>query len=100
VGKSYSFKGYTTDPNKDQIFYTFDWGDGSTSKTNLVNSGTLVRMPHTWSQAGTYFVRVMAKDSNDAESLGSSAKTVKIYNVVAKAEKTVPRKKACPCSEK
>ena len=33
VGKSYSFTGYTTDPNRDQIFYTFDWGDGSTSQT-------------------------------------------------------------------
>ena len=100
VGKSYSFTGYTTDPNKDQIVYTFDWGDGSTSKTNLVNSGTSMRMSHTWSLAGTYSVKVRAKDSNDAESLWSSVKTVKIYNVAAKAEKTEPRKKACPCSEK
>ena len=99
VGKSYSFKGYTTDPNRDQIFYTFDWGDGSTSKTNLVNSGTSVSMPHTWSLAGTYLVQVMAKDSNDAESLWSSAKTVKIYNIAAQAEKTGQRKKACPCSK-
>jgi hypothetical protein len=81
VNKSYSFTGYTTDPNRDQIFYTFDWGDNSTSKTNLVNSGTSVRMPHAWSLAGTYAVRVMATDHNDAASIWSASKTVKVYDV-------------------
>jgi hypothetical protein len=108
VGKSYSFKGSTTDPNKDQIFYTFDWGDGSTSQSNLVNSGTSVLMPHTWSQAGTYQVKVMATDSNNAASLYSTAKKVKIYassrglkarpSTAAKAEEAGQRKKTCPCS--
>ncbi|MCX6673129.1 MAG: PKD domain-containing protein [Methanothrix sp.] len=109
VGKSYSFKGYTTDLNKDQIFYTFDWGDGSTSQTDLVNSGTSVRVSHTWSLAGTYLVRVMATDSNEAASLWSTSKTVKIYNasrrslaslsLAAKTEKAGQGKKTCPCSK-
>jgi hypothetical protein len=110
VGKSYSFTGYTTDPNLDQIFYTFDWGDGSTSQTNQVNSGTSARISHTWSQAGTYPVRVMATDGNEAVSLWSTTKNVRIYDasrrskakpsVAAKAEKTKQGKKTCPCSKK
>ncbi|MBN1236296.1 MAG: PKD domain-containing protein, partial [Methanotrichaceae archaeon] len=39
VGKSYSYLGYASDPDRDQIFYTFDWGDGNTTQTDLVNSG-------------------------------------------------------------
>jgi PKD domain len=110
LNKPYSFAGYTTDPNRDQIFYTFDWGDGSTSKTNLINSGTSVRMPHTWGLAGTYSVRVMATDSNNAVSPWSSSKTVKVYNAsrrpkvkssdAAKAEKPGQARKTCPCSER
>ncbi len=110
VGKSYSFTGYTTDSNRDQIFYTFDWGDGSTSQTNLVNSGTSGRVSHTWSQAGTYSVRVMATDSNEAVSPWSTTKNVRIYDAsrrskdnpsaATKAEKTGQGKKTCPCSKK
>jgi hypothetical protein len=110
VGKSYSFTGYTTDPNRDQIFYTFDWGDGSTSQTNLVNSGTSARISHTWSQAGTYPVRVMATDGNEVVSPWSTTKNVRIYDAsrrskantsaATKAEKTGQGKKTCPCSKK
>jgi hypothetical protein len=110
VGTSYSFTGYTTDPNQDQLVYTFDWGDGSTSKTNLVNSGTTVRMPHAWSSAGTYSVRVMATDGNDAVSPWSATKTVKVSDAsrrskarpssAAKEEETGQGKKTCPCSQK
>ncbi|MDQ1261607.1 MAG: Papain family cysteine protease, partial [Euryarchaeota archaeon] len=110
MDKSYSFIGYATDPNRDQIIYTFDWGDGSTSQTNPVNSGTLVRMPHSWSQAGSYLVRVMATDENEAESLWSAGKTVKINDApprskdqpsaTARTEKAGQDKGTCPCSKK
>jgi hypothetical protein len=99
--------GYSSDPNRDQIFYTFDWGDGSTMQTNLVNSGTAVRVPHTWSLAGTYQVRVMATDSNGASSLWSSSKKMIIKGPIrlvspVTAKKTTPKssEKTCPCQEK
>ena len=67
-------------------------------------------MPHIWSQAGTYQVRVMAKDENDAESIWSDSKTVKIYAAPArtkdqaaakaKTEKAGQGKETCPCSKK
>jgi hypothetical protein len=108
--KSYNYTASATDPDGDDLQITFDWGDASTSQTEMVNSGTTVRMPHTWSSAGTYLVRVMATDHNDAASLWSAGKTVKVYDVsrrptvkssdAAKAEKTGQGRKACPCSGK
>ena len=78
VQKSYSYTASAVDPDGDDVRLTFDWGDGKTTQTDLVNSGTSVRVQHTWSQAGAYLVRVMATDSNEAVSLWSTAKNVKI----------------------
>jgi hypothetical protein len=104
VGKPYSFAGYASDPNRDRIFYTFDWGDSSTSQTDLAASGTSARVSHTWSLAGSYLVKVMATDSNGAASLWSSSKKVIIKNPIrstppAAVKKTTAKsgKKTCPC---
>ena len=107
VGKSYSFTGYASDSNKDQIFYTFDWGDGDTTQTDLVNSRRSARVSHTWGLAGTYLIRVMATDSNGAASLWSFSKRVIIKEpiqsmapVAAKGTNAKSEKKSCPCQEK
>jgi hypothetical protein len=47
-GTKYTYESDTTDPEQDQIYYWFDWGDGT-------NSGWLE-------------IKVKAKDSHDAES--------------------------------
>ena len=75
---SYSYSTSATDPDGDQVKYTFDWGDGATSQTGLVNSGTSASLSHTWSAAGTYLVKAMATDSKSAESAWSGALTVTI----------------------
>ena len=75
---SYSYSTSATDPDGDQVKYTFDWGDGATSQTGLVSSGTSASLPHAWSAAGTYLVKAMATDSNSAESAWSGALTVTI----------------------
>ena len=95
-------------PDGDDVFYTFDWGDASTSQTTPVNSGTSVRMSHTWSLAGTYSVQVMATDCDGAESLWSYTKKVKNYdapriskamNSVATNEEKTEAGRTCPCSK-
>jgi hypothetical protein len=108
--KSYNYTALAIDPDGDDLQITFDWGDGSTSQTEMVKSGTLVQMPHSWSKAGTYQVRVMARDGNDAKSLWSDSKAVKIYAAPArtkdqpaaraKREKAGQDKGTCPCSKK
>jgi hypothetical protein len=110
VRELYSFSAFAIDPDGDDLQITFDWGDASTSQTEMVNSGSLAQMPHSWSQAGTYQVRVMARDENNAKSLWSAGKAVKIYAAPArtkdrpaaraKTEKAGRDKGTCPCSKK
>lgn len=72
VGTSYSYRTSTTDPNGDNLYYQFDWDDGTMSDwTGLYASGQTVSMSHTWATKGSYQVKVRAKDGADAESVWS-----------------------------
>ncbi|MBI2899756.1 MAG: PKD domain-containing protein [Planctomycetes bacterium] len=73
-----TFTTSATDPDGDEIQYTFDWGDGSTSTTDYLASGTIASASHAWTEAGNYFVKVLATDSKGASSFWSVAKTVGI----------------------
>ena len=77
-GTSYSYSTKATDPDGDQVKYTFDWGDGTTSTTSLVSSGTAASASHSWNAAGTYSVKVMATDSKGATSTWSGTLTVSV----------------------
>ncbi len=78
TGTSYSYSTSATDPDGDQVKYTFDWGDGTTSETGLVNSGTTASESHSWSSPGTYYVKAKATDSEGAPSGWSNSKKVTI----------------------
>ena len=67
-----------TDPDGDQVKYTFDWDDGYTSETVFVDSGTTASKCHSWSTPGTYYVKAKATDIKGASSGWSSSKTVTI----------------------
>ncbi len=75
---AYTYVTNAKDPNGDQVKYTFDWGDGTTSTTSLVNSGKSASSSHRWSSAGTYKIKAMAADSRDASSGWSNSKVVRI----------------------
>jgi len=77
-GVSYTYSTSTTDPEGDQVKYTFDWGDGETSNTDFVNSGTSASSSHSWSSAETYSVKAKATDPKGAVSVWSDVKTVSI----------------------
>jgi hypothetical protein len=77
---SYAYSASTTDPDGDAIRYTFDWGDGTTTTTNRVASGTPVSASKSWRLAGTYAVRVRATDSYDAQSSWSVPIHVRIIS--------------------
>ena len=74
----YGYSTYATDPDRDQVKYTFDWGDGTTANTGPVNSGTRSIASHAWSKAGTYQVNVMATESKGASSGWSAIRNVAI----------------------
>ncbi|OPY48923.1 MAG: PKD domain protein [Methanosaeta sp. PtaU1.Bin112] len=74
-GPSFSYKGiscsYFTmakDIDDDRVAYCFDWGDGATSTTDLVGSGSIEIASHIWVNAGNYQIRAKATDMKGASS--------------------------------
>jgi hypothetical protein len=58
-----------TDVNGDDLYYLVDWGDNTTSGwLGPYASGAEVTATHSWSQQGTYTVKVKAKDIPGDES--------------------------------
>ena len=65
----YPFTTHTTDPDGDDVYYLFDWDDGTDSGwLGPYNSGDTAEASHAWTNEGIYDVRVKAKDVNGAES--------------------------------
>ena len=65
----YEFTTSTTDPNGNQIWYLFDWGDGTTSGwIGHYDSGNTSFATHSWNAAGIYKIKVKARDYYNAES--------------------------------
>jgi hypothetical protein len=67
-GIAYSYFTMAKDIDDDKIMYSFDWGDGATSCTDMVESGCLESAPHTWVRAGRYQIKANATDSKGASS--------------------------------
>ena len=69
INKEYEFTATTTDPESDQIYYMFEWGDGTqTDWLGPVNSGEPMTAAHTWAEIGDYDVKARAKDVEDSMS--------------------------------
>jgi hypothetical protein len=69
VKHSYYYTAIATDPDKDQLYYFFDWCDTTTSGwIGPYSSGSTIILSHNWSKIGDVLVRVKAKDSWGAES--------------------------------
>jgi hypothetical protein len=69
TGETLTFQATSTDPNHDNLFYWFDWGDGNT--TNWLGpfpSNHTCQQQYTWSQKNTYLIKVKTKDIYNAES--------------------------------
>jgi hypothetical protein len=77
-GTSYSYSTSSTDPDGDTVKYIFDWGDGTSSETALVNSDASASASHIWNEAGDYVIKAMAQDSRGLSSGFSPSITVAI----------------------
>jgi len=79
TGVEYTFNTSTSDPEGDDVYYLFDWGDGSTSDwIGPYASGSKASDSHSWDEAGEYKIKVKAKDEYDAESGWSLSLTIHI----------------------
>ncbi len=80
--QTYNFTAQATDPDGNNIYYIFDWGDGTAQTTiGPVASGTAVTASHSWSDSGQYIVKVRAQDSGGASSEWSTPLSITIYEV-------------------
>jgi hypothetical protein len=65
----HTFTTSTADADGDQVYYLFDWGDGSNSKwVGPLNSGEIGHASHMWTKQGEYKIRVKAKDEHGIQS--------------------------------
>ena len=81
VDYNYTFSTSTTDPEGNQVYYKWNWDDGTFSNwLGPYDSGDVVLAHHTWTGAGTYEVKVKAKDIYSHESSWSDPKTTHIVN--------------------
>ncbi len=70
-GTVYTYSTSTTDPNGDQVYYQWDWGDGTTlTWIGPYSSGVTINTTHTFGK-GSYSIKVKAKDPFGAESAWS-----------------------------
>jgi subtilisin family serine protease len=68
-GKQLTYTTNTTDPEGNQVYYWFDWGDGTDSGwIGPYNSGTHVSASHVWNEKGDYSIKVKTKDTYGYET--------------------------------
>jgi len=76
-GTMYNYSSSTTDDEGDQIYYLFDWGDGTDSGwKGPFLSGTVCEASKKWNSRGTYQIKVKAKDIEGHESRWSDTLSV------------------------
>lgn len=83
----YNYSTSTIDPDGDQVFFMWDWGDDTFSKwLGPYDSGEIVWANHTWDEEGNYYIKVKSKDTFGEESDWSNSLKVKMpinkaYNI-------------------
>ena len=83
---AYEFSVVSTDIDGDQLYYLFDWNDGTTTEwIGPYESDEKVNVNHSWNKRGKYEIRVKVKDTNDSECEWSES-----FNVLIASENTAP----------
>jgi PKD repeat protein len=67
--QEYSYTTSTTDPDGDQVYYLWDWDDGTNSSwLGPYGSGVTAGVTYNWTVKGSYSIKVKAKDVHNASS--------------------------------
>jgi hypothetical protein len=79
LGDNSNYTVSTIDPDGDQIFYQFDWGDEELDEPiGPYESGENCEISHLWSEKGDFHIKVKAIDEYGAESEWSNSLPVSI----------------------
>ncbi|UCF12916.1 MAG: PKD domain-containing protein [Thermoplasmatales archaeon] len=82
TGIEYNFTTSTIDPEGDEVYYKWDWGNGLISDwMGPYESGVSIKINYTWTQWGTYEIKVKSKDTYDSESNWSEPLIVNITEI-------------------
>jgi outer membrane protein assembly factor BamB len=66
IETAYTYTFTSTSPLGRNIYYTVDWGDGTTTGwLGLYNSGEPFTLDHSWQNKGTYLIKARAKDTDN-----------------------------------
>ncbi len=69
INEELTFFTSTTDQDKDNIYYLFDWDDGSNSGwLGPYDSGEEIEVSYVWTEKGSYEVKVKARDVHGGKS--------------------------------
>lgn len=68
IDEEYTFSTSASDPEGDQVYYKWDWGDETSGWIGPYNSGELCESSHIWDDEGSYDIKVKAKDQYGDES--------------------------------
>jgi hypothetical protein len=80
-GEEYIYTTYYSDPEGEQVYYMWNWADGTFSDwIGPYESGDTASATHSWDDLGTYNIRVKAKDIHDNETEWSNPLAVTIEN--------------------
>ncbi len=78
-GASCTFEASAGDQDNDQMYYRWDWGDGSTSEwMGPYSAGAKMNTSHSWNDNGTFDVKVQGKDDWDAQTNWSAVYPVHV----------------------
>ena len=81
VGQQLTYTTSANDPDGDNVYIQFDWGDGNTTDwLGPYSSGQSVSASHVWTAPGTYNVKARAKDIHDNIGAWSQSLAVNITN--------------------
>ena len=74
IGISHTYESSTTDIDGDQIYYFFDWDDGTDSGwLGPYDNGDICQKSHIWNTMGSYSIKVKARDMHGVESVWSDS---------------------------
>jgi hypothetical protein len=80
AGDTATYESTGDDPDGDKIKYIFNWGDGTTTKTDFMSSGETAYVDKKWTSGGTHDVKVKIRDKFGKESSWSDPLTVTVLN--------------------
>lgn len=80
TGSSNEFTALGTDPNRQQVYYMWDWGDGDISDwRGPYDYNVPDVVSHTWTAPGQYEIMVKLKDIHELEGPWSSAASIDLW---------------------